>query len=106
MLRWVRLVITNYYAFTGQMVNTEMLLQTALPDELWNRIENFLESMACLPCWMDKNLSGSVFGPKQNLDYWDSVFKTAKSPGGTHVLAVPLDLHQMVQGPKAGARAK
>lgn len=105
-LRWVRLVITNYYAFAGKMAHDDMLLQSRLPNELWDRIENFLESMAQLPCWTDKNLSGSVFGPKQNLDYWESVFSTGKSPGGTQVLAEPLDLPQMIQGPKTGVRAK
>ena len=40
-LAWVRLVIENYYAFTGQMLDKERLLHQPLPDILWDRITNF-----------------------------------------------------------------
>lgn len=97
-MRWVRLVIENYFAWTGQLVDKERLLHVALQDELWRRIENFLISQSGLPCWIDKNLGTTVFGPKQNLDYWDTVFKTGKAPNGIQILAQPLDLNQMIQG--------
>jgi len=97
-LRWVRLVMANYYAYTAKVVREETLLQTRIPDELWGRMRNFLESLARLPCWIDKNLSMTVFGPKQNLEYWYTVFQTGKSPSGIQVLAEPLDLNQMIQG--------
>ena len=29
--------------------------------------------------------------PKQNLDYWETVFQTGKSPSGIQILAAPLD---------------
>ena len=97
-LRWLRLVITNYFAYTGKVVHDDRLLQKRLPDELWDRIRNFLESLADLPCWIDRNLGMAVFGPKQNLDYWEKVFETGGAPSGILILAQPLDLHQMIQG--------
>lgn len=97
-LEWVRLVIENYNAYTGKLVDKDRLLQTALPEELWKRIENFLRSLSMLPCWIDKNLSNMVFGAKQNRDYWNQVFKTGKTPSGVRVLAEPLDLQSMIQG--------
>lgn len=103
-LVWVRLVIENYFAFNAQMLDKERLLHQSLPDTLWDRITNFLESIAALPCWIDKQLGITVFGPKQNLDYWEKVFKTGKNPSGIQVLAQPLNLNQMIQGPKAGAK--
>jgi hypothetical protein len=101
-LAWVRLVIEHYFAFTAQMLNKERLLQQPLPDTLWDRITNFLKSVAALPCWIDKELGKTVFGPKQNLDYWEKVFNTGKSPTGVQILASPFDLNQIIQGPKAG----
>ncbi|MFH1922048.1 MAG: HNH endonuclease, partial [Planctomycetota bacterium] len=65
-LRWVRLVIENYNAYTGRLVDKDRVLQYPLPEELWQRIENFLRNLARLPCWIDRNLSNTVFGVKQN----------------------------------------
>ncbi len=104
-LRWVRLVIANYFAYTGKVAREDRLLQTRLPDELWDRMQNFLESLSRLPCWIDKNLSTTVFGPKQNLDFWENVFQTGKAPMGIQVLAQPLDLPQMILGPGAGGES-
>lgn len=97
-LRWLGMVIRNYFAFTGKMIREDRPLHTRLPDELWDRMQNFLQSLSSLPCWIDHNLSTTVFGPKQNLDYWYKVFDTGQSPSGVQILAQPLDLHQMIQG--------
>jgi hypothetical protein len=96
-LEWVRLVIENYYAFTGQHVNKARLFQRAFPEALWRRIELFLRHLADLPCWVDKNLSNTVFGAKQNRDFWKRVFDTGVAPSGVRVLAKPLNLIGMIQ---------
>ena len=96
-LRWVRLVITNYFAYRGKMIQDDRLLHTPLPDEVWDRMQNFLENLADLPCWIDKGLGMTVFGPKQNLDYWEQVFQTGSTPTQIKVLMKPLDLHTMIQ---------
>lgn len=96
--RWASLVVANYYAYTGKLVHQDRLLHTRLPDEAWDRLRNFFESLAQLPCWVDRNLSTMVFGPKQNLDFWEKVFETGSTPAGIPVLAQPLDLNQMIQG--------
>jgi len=96
-LAWVRLVIENYNAFTGKVVDRERLLHVPLPDDLWARIEAFLRNLATLPCWIDKSLSATVFGGKQNLDFWKVVFDTGKAPTGVRVLSRPLDLPTMIQ---------
>ena len=92
----MQLVIEHYFAFTGRMEDKERLLHPSLPDELWDRIENFLSNISKLPCWFDKGLSNSVFGPKQNLVYWDSVFKTGQSPDGIRVLTEGLKMQEMI----------
>lgn len=96
-LRWVRLVIENYFAWTGKIVPSDRLLQVQLPDEVWQRIEHFLRNLTSLPCWIDHNLANVVFGSKQNLDYWQKVFETGVTPNNVRVLAQPLDLNQMIQ---------
>jgi hypothetical protein len=105
-LRWVRLVIANFNAYTGKVVHEDRLLHQRLPDELWNRLANFLESMSRLPCWIDRNLSTTVFGPKQNFDYWEKIFQTGKAPTGIAVLAAPLDLNEMIKPKLPQARRK
>lgn len=95
-LAWVRLVIENYFAYTGEMVDKERLLQHPFPEVLWKRLEAFLNNLSKLPCWVDKNLSTTIFGAKQNLDYWAQIFKTGKTPSGITVLAQPLDINKMI----------
>ena len=105
-MRWIRLVIANYYAYTGKVLHEDRQLQTRLPDELWDRLRNFLKSLSRLPCWVDPNLSTTVFGPKQNLDYWQKAFETGMAPSGIRVLAAPLDLNEMIRPRGAGAVRK
>jgi hypothetical protein len=104
-VRWIRLVIANYNAYTGRVVREDRLLHVQLPDELWDRVRNFMVSLSKLPCWIDKNLSTTVFGPKQNADYWEKVFQTGKSPSNIQILAAPLDLNEMIM-PKATAAGR
>lgn len=104
-LRWARLVMANFFAYTGKVVSEDRLLHGHLPDELWDRLHNFFESLGRLPCWVDKNLSTTVFGPKQNLDYWEKVFQTGRAPSGIQILAAPLDINEMIRAkPQAPAR--
>lgn len=97
-LLWVRLVIENYFAWGGQQVDKDRLFHTPFPEPLWQRVEAFLKRLGTLPCWVDKNLSITVFGAKQNLDFWRTIFKTGKAPSGVQVLAKPLDITEMIQG--------
>ena len=46
---------------------------------------------------VDKNLSSTVFGAKQNRDFWKRVFETGKTPSGVRVLAQPSELVKMIQ---------
>lgn len=104
-MRWLRLVIANYFAYTGKVIHEDRLLQTRLPDEVWDRLRNFLDSLSGLPCWIDRNLSTTVFGPKQNLDYWEKVFQDGKAPSGIQILTAPLDLSEMIR-PRGAAKGR
>jgi hypothetical protein len=95
-MAWVRLVIENYFAFVGAQVDKEKLLHQPIPEDLWRRLEAFLRNLADLPCWIDKNLSLTVFGTKQLTDFWLQIFRTGIAPNQVRVLAQPLDLGQMI----------
>ncbi|MGH9364825.1 MAG: HNH endonuclease, partial [Thermoanaerobaculia bacterium] len=105
-MRWIRLVIANYYAYTGKVIQEDRQLHSRIPDELWDRLQHFLESLSRLPCWIDRNLSTTVFGPKQNLDYWEKVFQTGKAPSDIQILAAPLDLNEMIRPRTPGTGRK
>ncbi|MDE0070600.1 MAG: HNH endonuclease [Caldilineaceae bacterium] len=95
-MRWVQLVIENYYAVMGKPVERERLFLEEFPDLLWGNIERFLRRLSELTCWTNTELSSSVFGPKQNQDYWESVLKTGISPSGTVILPRGLELQEMI----------
>ena len=95
-IRWVRLVIENYNAVTGKQVERERLFLEEFPDLLWGNIERFFRRLSELTCWTNTELSSSVFGPKQNQDYWESVFKIGESPSGTVILPRGLELQEMI----------
>ena len=95
-LRWVHLVIQNHNAVLGKPVEHDALLLEEFSDSLWGNIERFLKRLSELPCWSNTDLSSSVFGPKQNYDYWASVFKTGKSPTGTVILPRGLELQELI----------
>lgn len=95
-MRWVRLVIENHNAVTGKLVESNRLLLEEFPDSLWGNIERFLNNLSLLQCWTDVELSSSVFGPKQNRDYWSSVFQTGRSPNNSSVIARGLNLQEMI----------
>lgn len=96
-LKYVRLVIEHYYAWGGESIRKDGLLQQNFPPALWQRLELFLKNLASLPCWIDKNLSTTVFGAKRNRDYWEKVFQTGKTSEGVQVLARPLEITKMIQ---------
>jgi hypothetical protein len=96
-LSYVRLAIENYYVVLGHVVEKDRLFQHRFPEALWARIETFLRRLAGLPCWIDKNLSTTVFGAKQNRDFWSQIFKTGQAPTGVRVLAKPIDVIEMMR---------
>ena len=95
-LSWVRLVIEHYFAWTGRMVDKDRLFHQSIPEDLWARIDAFLKSVSKLPCWIDKGLSTTVFGAKQNSEFWAQVFSTGRTPNRITVLAKPLNITEMI----------
>ena len=66
------------------------------PELLWENIESFLRNLAALPCWVNPALASVIFGPKQNHDFWETIFRTGKAPNGMEVLPRGLDMAEMI----------
>ena len=47
-------------------------------ETLWDNIEAFVDSLKRFPLWVNRDLSLSVFGGKQNYEYWQTIFSRGK----------------------------
>jgi hypothetical protein len=101
-LKWVRLVMENFFAFNQEMVDKDRLLQKRIPDVVWTNIETMLRNIGDLPCWVDKKLAQTIFGGKPNRDFWRKIFNDGVSPTGIQVLAAGLNLKSLIT-PKGAA---
>lgn len=98
-LTYVALIIKNFYAYTGQLLDEEKLMQSAHPDALWDRIRNFLTNLSTSPCWVNRHLSETVFGAKQSRDFWLKIFDSGRTPSGVSVIQ-PIEIQSMIVAQK------
>jgi len=96
-LRFVRQIATNYFITTGKPIQEAKLFQYPFPDQLWTNIRHFIRNLADLPLWVNKDLSATVFGGKQNNSFWQTVFETGKSPQGVQVMAQGINLVELIK---------
>ena len=96
-IQYIKLLVKNHFAYTGAMYDDENLFQQKLPSQLWENIKTFLENLRNLPVWKDRSMSATIFGGKNNYDFWKVTFSSGKTPDGTPVLAVPLNVADMIK---------
>ncbi|MCI8913607.1 MAG: HNH endonuclease [Lawsonibacter sp.] len=96
-IQYIKLLIKNHFAFTGAMYDDENLFQQKLPDQLWENIRTFLENLKSLAIWKDRGMASTIFGGKNNYDFWRVAFSTGKTPDGTQVLTEPLNVANMIK---------
>lgn len=92
-------IVQLQFSLDGKLVDQSSLFEQKFPDKLWQTIGNYLENLAALPLWVNREMAGVVFGGKQPTDYWKTVFQSGKTPDGRQVLAAPLDLMEMIKPP-------
>ena len=97
-LRYVRQIVQHHFMALGKPVDDQRLFQYQFSNVLWGQIRAYIRSLKGLPVWVNHELSLSVFGGKQNYEFWQTIFETGKSPQGQQVLAEPLNLMTMIQG--------
>ena len=96
-IKQIRRVIINYFANTGTNYDEENLFMTKFDERIWDNIKNYIDNLRELPLWKDRAMAATVFGGKNNYDFWETVFTTAKSPDGSQVLAEPINYVKMIQ---------
>ncbi|HEX3091424.1 MAG TPA: HNH endonuclease signature motif containing protein [Candidatus Angelobacter sp.] len=96
-LRFVRQIIQNYFITTGKPIQENKLFQYRFPEPLWDNIENFMTNLTKMPLWVNRDLSLSVFGGKQNYEYWQTIFESGRTPQGQQVLPTGINLMKMIQ---------
>lgn len=97
---WLRIIVQivqNYFSVTGQFVDEKKLFQYAIPSQCWINIENFITSLMELQIWVNRDLSLTVFGAKQNYDFWQSIFESGSTISGFEVMPKGINFLDMIQ---------
>ena len=96
-MQYIKLLVKNHFAFIGAMYDDENLFQQKLPEQLWENIKIFLENLRNLPVWKDRSMSSTIFGGKNNYEFWKTTFYTGNTPDGTQVLTAPINVAEMIK---------
>jgi len=96
-LRYEHQIVKNYFIMQGAPIQEERIFQYRFPEPLWEKVRLFIKNLSKLPLWLNRDLSLTVFGGKQNYQFWQQIFETGKSPQGQDVLAKPINLMEMIQ---------
>lgn len=96
-LRYVKQIVQNYFITTGKPIDEKKLFQYPIPDACWENIDNFIDALKRNPLWVNKDLSLSVFGGKQNNDYWQAIFENGRTPNGVQVMPQGINLMEMIK---------
>lgn len=97
---WLQLVgqvARTYFITLGRPDPKDRLFQMPFPDQVWENIRKFIDSLKAMPIWVNIDLSDTVFGGKQNNGFWKTVFDTGRTPQGMVVLPQPLNLIEMIK---------
>ena len=96
-LQYLGQIARNHFIMQGVPDPKERLFQYRFPVQVWDNMRKFMKSLSELPVWVNTDLSESVFGGKQNNNFWKTIFETGKTPQGMQVLAKPINLIDMIQ---------
>ena len=96
-IQYIELLINSFFGMMGGLYEKENLFQIKFPDQLWTNIRAFIRNMRDLPLWKDRSMASTVFGGKQVYDYWNTAFRTGKTPDGTLVLSKPINVVEMIK---------
>jgi hypothetical protein len=84
-LRLARQIVNSHFTVLGQPFDEDRAFQYKFPDQLWDNLRSYLLNLRSLPLWVNRDMSATVFGGKQNSDFWRTVFETGKTPRMSHL---------------------
>ncbi|MGQ9847995.1 MAG: HNH endonuclease [Bacteroidales bacterium] len=93
----IKKIIKRYFLLQGKPFKEDRLFQYKFPEPLWESIKKVIRNIARISIWVNKELSITLFGGKQNYDYWREIFETGKSPQGLQVLPGGLNLDELLK---------
>lgn len=96
-LSYVGQIARQHFIILGKPDPQSRLFQYPFPEQVWENISKFLKSLLAMPLWVNRDLSETVFGGKQNNGFWKTVFETGQTPQGMQVLTKPLNLMDMIR---------
>lgn len=96
-IKYIELLINNHFAYSGTMYDRENLLQQKFSETLWDNIRTFIINLRNMPVWKDRSMSATVFGGKNNYEFWNTVFATGKTPDGTPIIIKPINVTEMIK---------
>jgi hypothetical protein len=96
-LSYVGQIARQHFIILGKPDPQSRLFQYQFPEQVWDNIAKFLQNLLAMPLWVNRDLSETVFGGKQNNGFWKTVFETGQTPQGMQVLAKPLNLMDMIK---------
>lgn len=94
-LKFLSQIIESHFISLGTIIDNKKLFQVQFSDTLWGNIKNYISNLSLLPLWTNNELSSTVFGGKQNYQFWHTIFTTGSSPQGVAVLANPVNLVEL-----------
>lgn len=100
MYNWVKYIeklINSQFIFTGVMYDEKNLFQQKLTDQMFESIRVFISNLRELPLWVNRSMAATIFGGKNNYDYWKDIFTQGKTPDGIPVLAEPINILTMIK---------
>jgi len=88
----------RHHFLTQRLGYTEdALFQVRFPEGLWESLTLLVRNLGKMPLWINRALSATVFGTKQNRTFWEVVFTTGQSPDGAKILPRPVDLNELIR---------
>lgn len=96
-LRYVRHIVQNFFTTTGEPIDEHRLFQYRIPERCWENVEKYINALLRLPLWINRDLSRSVFGGKQNNDYWQGIFESGRTPDGVEVMSSGINFMEMIK---------
>jgi len=79
---WIELALSvcqTVVVSTGQLWDKDRPFHRRLPDTVWQSLDCFVTNFSNLPLWKNRSLSSTVFGGKQNLQFWRNAFATGSA---------------------------
>jgi len=96
-ISYIGRIIENHFLMMGSVVDNEKLFQYPFPEQLWVNIGYFIENLARLPMWVNRDASSTVFGGKQTYGFWQTIFESGESPTGHKVMPSGLNIMEMIK---------